>query len=139
MSEFWPAPTAADRAAYADAEVRPYWLAALPPRDPAPPVSGIVRTDLCIVGGGFTGLWAALHAKADDPDREVAVLEADTVGFGASGRNGGFVVSSLTHGLGNGLARFAGRDADARAPRGGELRRASRPTSPATASTAGSS
>jgi glycine/D-amino acid oxidase-like deaminating enzyme len=107
VSEFWPAPTAADRAAYADAEVRPYWLAALPPRDPAPPVSGIVRTDLCIVGGGFTGLWAALHAKADDPDREVAVLEADTVGFGASGRNGGFVVSSLTHGLGNGLARFA--------------------------------
>jgi len=34
------------------------------------------------------------------------VLEADTVGFGASGRNGGFVVSSLTHGIGNGLARF---------------------------------
>src|SRR6185312_10525785 len=61
MSEFWPAPTAADRAAYADAEVRPYWLAALAPRDPAPPVSGTVHTELCIVGGGFTGLWAALH------------------------------------------------------------------------------
>jgi len=106
MTRFWPEPTDRDRAAFADAEVRPFWLAALPPRDPAPPLSGIVAADLCIVGGGFTGLWAALHAKADDPAREVAVLEADTIGFGASGRNGGFVMSSLTHGLANGLARF---------------------------------
>ena len=106
MSGFWPDPTDRDRAAYTDAEVRPFWLAALPPRDPAPPLSGIVAADLCIVGGGFTGLWAALHAKADDPAREVVLLEADTIGFGASGRNGGFVMSSLTHGLANGLARF---------------------------------
>jgi len=106
MTRFWPDPTDRDRAAYADAEVRPFWLAALPPRDPAPPLTGTVRTDLCIVGGGFTGLWAALHAKADDPARDVVVLEADTIGFGASGRNGGFVMSSLTHGLANGLARF---------------------------------
>jgi glycine/D-amino acid oxidase-like deaminating enzyme len=106
MTRFWPDPTERDRAAFADAEVRPFWLAALPPRDPAPPLSGTVDTDLCIVGGGFTGLWAALHAKADDPAREVVLLEADTIGFGASGRNGGFVMSSLTHGLANGLARF---------------------------------
>jgi glycine/D-amino acid oxidase-like deaminating enzyme len=52
-------------------------------------------------------LWAALHAKADDPARDVVVLEAETAGFGASGRNGGFAVASLTHGLENGLARFA--------------------------------
>ena len=106
MTRFWPEPTDRDRAAFADAEVRPFWLAALPPRDPAPPLTGTVDTDLCIVGGGFTGLWAALHAKADDPAREVVLLEADTIGFGASGRNGGFVMSSLTHGLANGLARF---------------------------------
>jgi glycine/D-amino acid oxidase-like deaminating enzyme len=106
MTGFWPDPTGRDRAAYADAEVRPFWLAALPPRDAEPPLSGIVQADLCIVGGGFTGLWAALHAKADDPAREVVVLEADTIGFGASGRNGGFAMSSLTHGLANGLARF---------------------------------
>ena len=106
MTSFWPDPTERDRAAFGDAEVRPFWLAALPPRDPAPPLTGTVDTDLCIVGGGFTGLWAALHAKADDPAREVVLLEADTIGFGASGRNGGFVMSSLTHGLANGLARF---------------------------------
>ena len=74
----------------------------------APALDGaVIDADLCIVGGGFTGLWAALHAKADDPARDVVVLEAETAGFGASGRNGGFGVASLTHGLENGLARFA--------------------------------
>jgi glycine/D-amino acid oxidase-like deaminating enzyme len=105
----WPdsAPTAAHRAAYAGAEPRPYWLANLPAREPCPPLSSSTKADLCIVGGGFTGLWAALHAKRDEPWRDVVVLEKDTVGYGASGRNGGFIVSSLTHGISNGLARFA--------------------------------
>jgi glycine/D-amino acid oxidase-like deaminating enzyme len=107
VSGFWPEPTAADRASYADAEPRPYWLARLPPREPEPPLRGAADADLCIVGGGYTGLWAALHAKAGDPARDVVVLEGDTVGFGASGRNGGFVSGSLTHGIENGLARFA--------------------------------
>ncbi|MCW2980005.1 MAG: dependent oxidoreductase [Solirubrobacterales bacterium] len=104
----WPLtpPTAADRATYADAEPRPFWLAELPAREPSPPLRGAIEADLCIVGGGFTGLWAALHAKADDPGREVVLLEAETIGFGASGRNGGFAIGSLTHGLENGLARF---------------------------------
>jgi glycine/D-amino acid oxidase-like deaminating enzyme len=104
----WPLtpPTAADRATYADAEPRPFWLAELPEREPSPPLRGAIEADLCIVGGGFTGLWAALHAKADDPGREVVLLEAETIGFGASGRNGGFAIGSLTHGLENGLARF---------------------------------
>jgi glycine/D-amino acid oxidase-like deaminating enzyme len=105
----WPTtpPTVAQRAAYADAEPRPFWLAELAPPDPAPALIGGIATDLCIVGGGFTGLWAALHAKADDPARDVVVLEGETCGFGASGRNGGFAVASLTHGLENGIARFA--------------------------------
>src|ERR1700750_1426021 len=104
----WPLtpPTAADRATYADAEPRPFWLAALPAREPSPPLRGAVEADLCVAGGGFTGLWAALHAKADDPGREVVLLEAETIGFGASGRNGGFCIASLTHGIENGLARF---------------------------------
>ncbi|HEX6024718.1 MAG TPA: FAD-dependent oxidoreductase [Solirubrobacter sp.] len=103
----WPTtpPTAAHRAAYADAEPRPFWLTA--PRESSPPLAGITDADVCIVGGGFTGLWAALYAKELDPGRDVVVLEAQTAGFGASGRNGGFVVASLTHGIDNGLARFA--------------------------------
>jgi glycine/D-amino acid oxidase-like deaminating enzyme len=108
MSRPWPTtpPTVAQRAAYADAARAPFWLDQLPARAPDPPLDGSGATDLCIVGGGFTGLWAALHAKADDPARDVVVLEADRVGSGASGRNGGFAVASLTHGLANGLARF---------------------------------
>jgi glycine/D-amino acid oxidase-like deaminating enzyme len=104
----WPLtpPTPADRAAYADAEPRPFWLADLPTREPCPPLHGPAEADLCIVGGGFTGLWAALHAKADDPGRDIVLLEAGTIGCGASGRNGGFLIGSLTHGLENGLARF---------------------------------
>jgi glycine/D-amino acid oxidase-like deaminating enzyme len=55
------------------------------------------------VGGGFTGLWAALLAA---PDEEVVLLEGDRCGWGASGRNGGFAEASLTHGLENGLSRW---------------------------------
>jgi glycine/D-amino acid oxidase-like deaminating enzyme len=106
----WPTapPPAALRAALADAEPRTFWLDDLGTVEPRPALAGRADADLCIVGGGFTGLWAALQAKADDPGRDVVVLEAETAGFGASGRNGGFVVSSLTHGIANGLARFAG-------------------------------
>jgi glycine/D-amino acid oxidase-like deaminating enzyme len=110
MSTPWPAtpPTAAQRAAYADASPRPFWLEDLARSEAQPALQGRVEADLCIVGGGFTGLWAALHAKAGDPERDVVLLEAETAGFGASGRNGGFVVSSLTHGIANGMTRFAG-------------------------------
>ncbi|HEY2769030.1 MAG TPA: FAD-dependent oxidoreductase [Solirubrobacteraceae bacterium] len=99
-------PTAAERRTYADAIARPFWLDRLPARDPQPALHGTADADLCIVGGGFTGLWAALQAKVDAPDRDVVLLEARTVGFGASGRNGGFILPSLTHGRNNGLARF---------------------------------
>ncbi len=93
--------------AFADAAPRPFWLADLPRRDPHPPLTGSAEADLCIVGGGFTGLWAALLALDEQPDRSVIVLEADRCGEGASGRNGGFLDDSLTHGLVNGLSRFA--------------------------------
>lgn len=62
--------------------------------------------DLCVVGGGYTGLWAAIHAKTADPNRDVVVIDSEVCGFGASSRNGGFCSYSLTHGLSNGLSRF---------------------------------
>ena len=100
-------PTDADRARFAQARRVPYWLDALGARQAAPPLAGEATADLCIVGGGLTGLWAALRALRDDPARAVVLLEANTIGSGASGRNGGFVEASLTHGLANGLAHFA--------------------------------
>jgi glycine/D-amino acid oxidase-like deaminating enzyme len=94
-----------------DASPVPFWLDR-PRPEPAPPLDGSAEADLAIVGGGFTGLWAALLAKRERPDREVVLLEAETAGWGASGRNGGFADSSLTHGLLNGAARFP-RELDA--------------------------
>ena len=61
---------------------------------------------MAIVGGGFTGLWAALQAKEDAPDRDVVLIESDRVAQGASGRNGGFADPSLTHGISNGQWHF---------------------------------
>ncbi len=49
------------------------------------------QADVVIVGGGFTGLWTAYHLLLARPDARVVVLEAEHVGFGASGRNGGWV------------------------------------------------
>jgi glycine/D-amino acid oxidase-like deaminating enzyme len=66
----------------------------------------VIDCDLAIVGGGLTGLWAAVEAVRADPERSVVVLEGERLAFGASGRNGGFCDSSLTHGLANGLSRF---------------------------------
>jgi putative aminophosphonate oxidoreductase len=58
-----------------------------------PKLTGEVKGDVCIVGGGFTGLWTALHLKEQQPALDVVLLEADICGGGASGRNGGFVMS----------------------------------------------
>jgi glycine/D-amino acid oxidase-like deaminating enzyme len=98
--------TADAAAALADAVPRPFWLDAADRPDAAAALVGDDRTDLAVVGGGYTGLWTALLAKEADPDRDVVLLEARTVGWAASGRNGGFCAASLTHGLENGLARY---------------------------------
>jgi len=84
-----------------------YWLDEDPLEpQPNPTLIGDVTTDLCIVGAGYTGLWTALLAKEQNPEREVVVVEARETGSGASGRNGGFCNSSLTHGFTNGYSRF---------------------------------
>ena len=91
------------------AEARPavHWTDQPDAPDPRPPLRSGLSTDLCVVGGGFTGLWAALQALEEQPGRRVVVLEAETCGFGASTRNGGFADVSLTHGVLNGLAHWA--------------------------------
>ncbi len=83
-----------------------YWLDRPERPEAAPPFGGEARTDLAIVGGGFTGLWAAVQAKEADPGREVLLIEADAIAEHASGRNVGIVDYSITHGLGNGLHHF---------------------------------
>jgi glycine/D-amino acid oxidase-like deaminating enzyme len=86
-----------------------YWWPArggFPPRRPSLP--GPAEADVCIVGAGFTGLWTAWYLKRADPDLRVIVLEAAFAGFGASGRNGGWVTAALP----------GSRERYARGPRG---------------------
>jgi putative aminophosphonate oxidoreductase len=59
----------------------------------APELREDVEADVCIVGGGYTGLWTALRVMELEPDASVVVLEADICGGGPSGRNGGFALS----------------------------------------------
>lgn len=90
----------------AGSRLAPFWLDDLPERPTLPALQGTVHCDLAIVGGGYTGLWTALLAKERDPARRVVLLEGKSVGWAASGRNGGFVEASLTHGEKNGETRF---------------------------------
>jgi glycine/D-amino acid oxidase-like deaminating enzyme len=90
----------------AGAVPRSFWLDQPDAPEPLPALAGGVTADLAVIGGGFTGLWTALLARERYPDLDVVLLEAKTVGWAASGRNGGFCSASLTHGLGNGLERF---------------------------------
>jgi glycine/D-amino acid oxidase-like deaminating enzyme len=71
-----------------------------------PALTAPVSCDLLVVGGGYTGLWTALHAAERNPGARVVLIEAETLGWAASGRNGGFVDASLTHGIENGKARW---------------------------------
>jgi len=99
-------PSDRDRLSYADAEPRPFWLDRDSAPEPLPALTGRHDAGLAIVGGGLSGLWAAVLAKEREPSLDVVLLESETIGGGASGRNGGFILSSLTHGVSNGLSRL---------------------------------
>ncbi len=98
-------PASAVDAALRGTEHAVFWLDGLD----APAYEPLTRSttaDLTIVGGGYCGLWTAVLAKRRDPAARVVLLEAQTVGWAASGRNGGFVEASLTHGAENGRSRW---------------------------------
>jgi glycine/D-amino acid oxidase-like deaminating enzyme len=89
------------------------WWDGLPgPLGVRAPLPGDIDVDVAVVGGGFTGLWTAYYLAEADPTLRIAVLERDVVGFGASGRNGGWC-SALFAVPGERLDREAGPGAGA--------------------------
>jgi glycine/D-amino acid oxidase-like deaminating enzyme len=83
------------------------WFSEYPPL--RPPLPGNRDADVCIVGAGYTGLWTAYYLKRADPSLRIVILEARFAGFGASGRNGGWL-SGLVPGDRNRMAELYGRD-----------------------------
>src|SRR5690349_13390870 len=100
-------PAAAVDAALAPSRHAIFWLEDAPGTS-YPPLTADAAADLTVVGGGYCGLWTAVLAKRRDPGARVVLLEARTVGWAASGRNGGFCEASLTHGEENGRRRWPG-------------------------------
>lgn len=100
-----PAPAAVD-AALAPSRHAVFWLEDAGEPATYPALAGGTPADLTIVGGGYCGLWTAVLAKRRDPGARVVLLEANTIGWAASGRNGGFCEASLTHGEENGRSRW---------------------------------
>ena len=77
-----------------DYEEKSYWLGSSPYEE-SPPLDGSTKVDVAVVGGGFCGLSTAYYVKRADPSLRVAVLEDKVVGYGASGRNGGFATTLM--------------------------------------------
>ncbi len=78
-----------------------YWLDSLQPVEANSPLNKNISCDLLIVGGGFCGLWAAIQAKEQAPDRPVVLIEAKSVANGASGRPAAILSTSVMHGIEN--------------------------------------
>jgi glycine/D-amino acid oxidase-like deaminating enzyme len=95
-----------------------YWLGEAGEVAPAPPLARDVAADVVVVGGGFTGLWAAWHIKDLEPEARVVLLEAGRCANGPSGRNGGFCnvmwfsLPSMRRRWGDGAALAVGRAAE---------------------------
>ena len=87
-----------------------FWYSQIGRPESGSPLAGDDECDVCIVGGGLTGLWTAYYLAKADPGLRISVLEAEFVGYGASGRNGGWLSAELP----GSLARYA------RGPHGAE-------------------
>jgi len=88
-------------AALADTRFTTYWLDSLDVVDDESALQEDTQCDLLVVGGGFCGLWAALQAREQDPDRSVVLIEAHSVANGASGRPAAIMSTSVMHGIDN--------------------------------------
>jgi len=94
--------------ALADSKFACLWLDSSERPERSSELVGEQRCQLLIVGGGFTGLWAALQGKEKRPDLDIILIEGAEVGDGASGRNGGFMSNSIAHGETNAEYHFPG-------------------------------
>lgn len=94
------------RQALSEVTFAPFWLDRPDRPAPSAPLTRDIPADLLVVGGGFSGLWTAYQARTRFPDWNVVLVEGDRIAEGATGRNGGFVAASLTHGLANGSSRW---------------------------------
>ncbi|HEX9858365.1 MAG TPA: FAD-binding oxidoreductase [Paracoccaceae bacterium] len=72
-----------------------FWYADIGLPAPRAPLDGDTAADVCIIGAGYTGLWAAYYLKKADPGLDVLVIEKEFAGFGASGRNGGWLTGGF--------------------------------------------
>jgi glycine/D-amino acid oxidase-like deaminating enzyme len=86
-----------------------FWLDEIDPAPRRPPLQGDAAADVCIVGAGYTGLWSAWYLKAADPSLRILIVEREFAGFGASGRNGGW----LTGGFAWNHARYLAQGGEA--------------------------
>lgn len=68
-----------------------HWIRSTGYPEPRPGLPGDIEADVAVVGGGLTGLWSAYYLKQAKPELDIAIIEAEFVGFGASGRNGGWL------------------------------------------------
>lgn len=88
---------------------QPFWFSEAIAREEPPstvPLKGNIRADVCIVGGGYTGLWTAIQLKQQQPALDIVIIEKDLCGSGASGRNGGCLMTWSTKYLS--MKRFFG-------------------------------
>ncbi|WP_104090175.1 FAD-binding oxidoreductase [Arthrobacter sp. GMC3] len=87
-----------------------FWYAGTVVPQPVDALQGDAGADVCIVGAGYTGLWTAYYLAKADPSLRIVICEAKFAGYGASGRNGGWLTNTITGGR-DGYVRSHGREA----------------------------
>lgn len=89
---------------------RPYWYGQALKEEGEPqanPLTEDIKADVCIIGGGYTGLWTAIQLKDREPELDIVIIEQKLCGYGASGCNGGCVLTLSTKYLS--LKKFYGK------------------------------